>query len=154
MWRASIALLAVLLPAEALMGEPRIDALRAAEQLFVRYQTLERAFDPAITELYADQAIIHLSAPTATGRMQSFEVPAEIYTGLLRQTLREARQRGDYNRYRDVEYVAVDAGVRIRGIRHSVWKGYDSPFSMVVAQGPDGRWVIIEEVQRVPRPPD
>ncbi|NIX11202.1 MAG: hypothetical protein GWN05_06590 [Gammaproteobacteria bacterium] len=153
MRRASAGLMS-LLAAAPLVAAPGIDAVRAAEALFVRYQALERAFDPAITELYSDQAIIYLSAPTATGRMQSFEVPAEIYTGLLRQTLHQARARGDYNRYRDVKYVPVDAGVRIRGIRHSVWRGYDSPFSMLVVRRPDGRWVVVEEVQKVPQPPE
>lgn len=126
------------------------ELLEAAKAFFARYQRLEQAYDPALAELYSDQARIHLAGPTAEGRMQYFNVPGNIYKGFLRQSMSAARARGDYSEYRGVSFVREDSTVHIEGIRRSMWKGYERPFSMRIRQRDDGRWVIVEEVQNIP----
>lgn len=116
-----------------------------AKKLFARYQALERGFDPAMADLYGDDAVIHVKRVYADGVIRQLEIPGELYKTALRQSAAEAKKRGDVNDYSDVRYEHEGKGVRIRAKRDSHWQHYASPWSILVAPDAKGHWLIREE---------
>jgi hypothetical protein len=128
-------------------------ALAAVQAAFQRYQQLERTFDPALAELYADDAVVWMTRHHPDGRVGQLKIPGAIYRQFLRQSMAEARARGDYNAYTDVRYRAEGDGVRVTAVRRSLWRHYRSPYSALWTEVRPGKWCIVEErlVQQVPR---
>jgi hypothetical protein len=73
-------------------------------------------------------------------------MPALSYKSLIRQVMPKAKAAGDLSTYSDVRYTPEDGRVRISATRHSELKKYASPFSLLVGPGPDGSWLIFEEI--------
>ena len=119
--------------------------LAAAKALFLRYQSLERSFDPALADLYADDAVIRVRRVYVNGVVRYLKVPAELYKPALRQSAATAREQGDFNEYSGVSYRREGERVRIDAQRYSVWQHYRSPWSLWVAPDAGGRWLIREE---------
>lgn len=122
------------------------DSRARAEQLWNRYVALEAAFDPAVADLYADDAVIRNRRTYPTGEVREAAVPAAQYKLLVRQAIPLARARNDISRYSNCSYVADGARVRILCARFSVLKNYTSPISVLVGPGPGGGWLIFEEL--------
>jgi hypothetical protein len=125
-------------------ADPR-NAVAAARSLFARYTALEQQFDPAIADLYSDQAVITNKRTYPTGEVRTLTFPAVQYKELIRRAMPLAKARGDTNRYSGCAYTPEGAGVRIKCTRTSVLKQYDTPISLLVAPEADG-WVIREEL--------
>lgn len=126
-----------------------------ARAWFARYQSLERGFDPALADLYADRAVIWITRVYPSGVVRQLKIPGELYKQMLRQSMPLARAHGDYNRYSAVRYRREGNGVRIEASRYSVWRHYRSPYSLLIAPDASGHWHVIEERvrQRVPATP-
>jgi hypothetical protein len=122
------------------------DARAKAEQVLERYRTLERAFDPAIADLYADDALILTRRTYPTGEVRDLTIAAADYKALIRSTIALAKARGDVSRYSDCTYARAGARVRVACARYSELKGYTSPISLVVGPGPAGTWLVFEEL--------
>jgi len=122
------------------------DARAKAEQLWNRYVALEAAFDPAVADLYSDDAVIRNRRTYPTGEVREATVPAAQYKLLVRQAIPLAKARNDISRYSNCSYVADGARVRILCARFSVLKNYTSPVSVLVGPGPGGGWLIFEEL--------
>ena len=122
------------------------DARARAEQLWSRYVALEQAFDPAVADLYADDALIRNRRTYPTGDVREATVPAAKYKELVRQAIPLAKAQHDVSRYSGCTYEAQGARVRIVCARFSVLKNYTSPISMLVGPGPGGAWLIFEEL--------
>jgi hypothetical protein len=121
------------------------DARAKAEQLWNRYVALEAAFDPAVADLYADDAVIRNRRTYPTGEVREATVPAAQYKVLVRQAIPLARARNDISRYSGCTYAAEAARVRVACARFSTLKNYTSPISLLVGPGPAGGWLIFEE---------
>lgn len=122
------------------------DARAKAEQLWARYVALEAAFDPAVADLYADDALIRNRRTYPTGEVREATVPAAQYKLLVRQAIPLARARNDLSRYSGCTYASEGERVRIVCARFSVLKNYTAPMSLLVGPGPGGGWLIFEEL--------
>ena len=122
------------------------DARAKAEQLWNRYVALEAAFDPAVADLYAEDALIRNRRTYPTGEVREAIVPAAQYKLLVRQAIPLAREKNDISRYSGCTYAAEGARVRIVCARFSVLKNYTAPISLLVGPGPGGGWLIFEEL--------
>jgi len=63
----------------AAQGAPTADARAKAERLLERYIALEAAFDPAVADLYADDAVIRNRRTYPTGEVHEVTAPAAQY---------------------------------------------------------------------------
>jgi hypothetical protein len=143
---ARLAVFLVLLPAVAGAQGLPADARATAEQLWNRYVALEAAFDPAVADLYADDAVIRNRRTYPTGEVREATVPAAQYKALVRQAIPLAKASNDLSRYSGCTYAAEGARVRVVCARFSVLKNYTAPISMLVGPGPGGAWLIFEEL--------
>ena len=117
----------------------------AAKQFFEQYVALGHAYDAAVADLYADDALIKNRRVYPTGDVRELTMPAESYKTLIRQTMPLAKIRGDRSTYSDVNYTAEGQRVRIKASRFSELKKYKSPITFLVGPSPNGRWLIYEE---------
>lgn len=144
MKRAALAMLwFFLLPVAAVAQE---ESFAAAKALFERYVQLEHTFDPAVADLYADDALIQNKRTEADGRVREIRVPAPAYKDLIRKAMPLAKTRGDISTYSDVTYTMEGERVRIKATRLSALKKHISPFSLLVGPNGRGSWVIYEEL--------
>ena len=122
------------------------DARAKAEQVLERYRALERAFDPAIADLYADDALILTRRTYPNGEVRDLTIGATEYKALIRSTIPLAKARGDVSRYSGCTYAPAGVRVRIACARYSELKDYTSRISLVVGPGPGGAWLVFEEL--------
>jgi len=118
----------------------------AAKALFDKFTQLERNFDPAAADLYADDALIRNKRRYPDGQVRELTLPADQYKALIRQAMPLAKARGDTSSYSAVTFTNEGPGVRIQATRFSHLKKYSSPLSMLVAPGAGGTWLIREEL--------
>ena len=128
------------------LGAVHVHAADEAKALFGRYVQLERAFDPAAADLFADDAVIKNKRIYPTGQIRELTLAGAQYKALIRQAMPLAKARGDTNSYSNVTFTNEGSGVRIRATRFSDLKKYSSPLSLLVGAGVDGRWLIREEL--------
>lgn len=117
-----------------------------AKALFQRYVSLERAFDPAVADLYADDARIKNKRTYPTGQVRELSMPAPQYKTIIRQTMPLAKAKGDTSTYSDVTFTEEGGGVRIHATRFSDLKKYSSPISLLLAPDSAGHWQVKEEL--------
>ena len=115
------------------------DARAKAEQLWARYVALEQAFDPAVADLYADDAVIRNRRTYPTGEVREATVPAAQYKLLVRQAIPLAKARNDLSRYSGctTRPTGPACGSPVRASR--CLKNYTSPISRAGGAGA-GRW--------------
>lgn len=118
--------------------------LNAAEKLFQRYVELEQEFDPAVVDLYSDDAKITNERLFPDGSTRLLSMPAPAYKQLIRSSLPLARSRGDANVYFDIDFQALGDQIQITATRFSELKKYSSPLALRVAKR-SGAWLIVEE---------
>ena len=122
------------------------DEVAQAKRLFDQYVALSAAFDEKVADLYADSARIQNTRRYPDGEPHRMNMPALSYKALIRQVMPKAKAAGDLSTYSDVRYAPEDGRVRISATRYSELKKYASPFSLLVRPGPDGNWLIFEEL--------
>jgi hypothetical protein len=144
--RSWLAIVVAVIPAIAGAQSLSAEARAKGEQLWSRYVALEAAFDPAVADLYADDAVIRNRRTYPTGEVREATVPAAQYKLLVRQAIPLAKARNDLSRYSSCTYTAEGARVRIACARFSVLKNYTSPMSLLVGHGPAGGWLVFEEL--------
>lgn len=116
-----------------------------ARALFEQFVRLTEAFDPAITDLYAETAKISNRRMFPDGTSREMSMPAPSYKTLLRQVLPVAKEQNDLDRYSEVRYIVEGDNVRITATRYSVMKDYSAPHTLLVGPDTDGTWRILEE---------
>ena len=118
----------------------------AAKQFLAQYAALENAYDPALSDLYADDALIKQRRSMPMGEPRDVMIPASKYKTLLRQNIEMAKAGGDRSTYSDVTYTREGEFIRIDALRHSEMNKRTTPFSIVIGRSPSGNWLIYEEV--------
>lgn len=121
-------------------------ARASAKTLFASYDSLAAAFDPAVADLYCDNALIQNTRRFPNGETRVMEFPAADYKRLIRVAMPVAQARADYNTYSEVEYAQEGGNVRITATRFSLLKGYASPLSILVGPCAGDSWAILEEI--------
>ncbi|HEV3457480.1 MAG TPA: hypothetical protein VHG32_13035 [Thermoanaerobaculia bacterium] len=122
-------------------------ARKNAEALFNRYIDLEHAFDPALVDLYADEAHIQ-SRVIVPGRPPTVRTwSGAQYKDLLRRALAKAKEkRQDLNFYSAVNYLRDGSRVRIKAMRYAELQKAVSPVELLVGPNAAGTWRIFEEL--------
>ncbi|MDP2653039.1 MAG: hypothetical protein Q8Q08_03300 [Candidatus Omnitrophota bacterium] len=124
-----------------------VDEMTAKARVFWdRYVAMERSFDPAIADMYADDAVIKNYRRYPNGQVREMILGAPEYKDMIRGTMGLAKLRGDASRYSNFSYKAEGERVRIVCSRFSELKKYDSSYELLVGPGPDGTWLIFEEI--------
>lgn len=119
----------------------------AAQTLMKEYMRLEASYSEKLVELYDDTAVIRNVRTYANGVQHQIDLPGATYKQMIRKVLPLARQRGEFSRYKEIQYQALsEERVRVTATRRAMSKGYDSPIAWVVGPNDQGRWVIWEEV--------
>ncbi|MBX9570063.1 MAG: hypothetical protein K2X77_14280 [Candidatus Obscuribacterales bacterium] len=119
-----------------------------AQKVFKQFSEMERAFDPAVAELFAPNAVVKDVRVYQDGQTKTITWSGTDYKQVLRAGLPVAKIRNDLNTYSAIAYSREGANVRIKGSRHNTLKKYSGPFELVVAPvTANGRtsWKIIEE---------
>lgn len=116
-----------------------------ARAVFDQYVALEAGFDPAVADLYADDAVIRNTRRQVDGTSETRTLPARTYKELIRTAMPMAKVRGDSNRYSSVRTRMEKGGVRVTASRYSNLKRNETPLSLLIAQR-GGRWLIVEEI--------
>lgn len=140
-----LAALLVALPATAAepsSSDPQLDKARA---MFRRYVALDQSFDPALADLYADEAQIRTAKLLPTGKTQTFPIPAPQYKELVRYAAELARKQGDKRIYTEVRYDKEARGVRVNAVRISLLKKDRNWVSILFGPSRGGEWRILEE---------
>ncbi len=119
---------------------------QAARKLFEQYVYLEKAFDPAVADLYADDAKIQNTRTYPNGTKRTLTIPSLQYKDLIRKSMPLAKARADTNEYKDVKLIEEGKNIRITATRFSNLKNYDSPISILVGSTKEGQWKILEEI--------
>ncbi|HVR07938.1 MAG TPA: hypothetical protein VMW75_07795 [Thermoanaerobaculia bacterium] len=122
-------------------------ARKKAETLFNRYIDLEHAFDPALVDLYSDEAHIQ-SRVIVPGRPPTVRTwSGAQYKELLRRALAKAKEkRQDLNFYSAVNYLRDGSRVRIKAMRYAELQKAVSPVELLVGPDAAGSWRIFEEL--------
>ena len=97
---------------------PAAPALEKARALFKAYADEEGRFDPAVADLYADDAVIRNKRTYPDGQVREMTLPAPKYKELIRAAMPLARERGDTSRYSNsagTPRKASGSGSRARG---------------------------------------
>jgi hypothetical protein len=117
-----------------------------ARECFERYVALEAACDPAVADLYADDAKIQNTRVSPDGQKRVTTMAALAYKEQIRQTMPAAKPRGDISKYSELNLTKEGDKVRVTAIRFSELKRYSAPLSMLVGPDGNGAWRIYEEV--------
>jgi len=121
------------------------DPVAEAKQLFSTYVDRLNSFDPAVADLYADDAKIENTRKYPDGTKRIVTVPAPKYKTMLRGAMPVARQHHDTSEFFSVDYTPVGDGVRIETTRFTSVKKEATPLTLVVGPAADGKWLILEE---------
>jgi hypothetical protein len=113
--------------------------------VFEQYVALEAKFDPAIADLYADDAVIKNTRRYPDGTSRATVLPAPAYKDLIRKSMATAKARGDTQKYSGIKSKIEDGKLRVTATRYSDLKKHNSPVSLLIAQR-SGRWLIVEEL--------
>jgi hypothetical protein len=138
-----LSLLAAPIGAATLLAQDSI-APASAEQFFDRFVTLSRAYDPAVADLYADDATIQTVQRNADNTPRTVRFIGEPYKRLIRRAMPLAKQRGDRDSYSNVSVSVEGRRARIHCTRYNELKRYASPFELVLERSGNS-WQIIEE---------
>ena len=126
---------------------PEAQARRFFEELI----DLERRYDPALADRYADSARIAKHRRLPDGGVQYGSSSGAEHKPLLRRWMPGAAARGAHNEYSEVRYKDLGNGyVQITMRQHQLPKDFTTIVELVVGPSPDGRWLIWEETSEAP----
>lgn len=113
--------------------------------LWDTYVKLERAFDPAVADLYSDRAVCTNTRRYPDGTSKLMTMSGSDIKKLIVQVAPISKQKGDANTYSNVDITPMAGGrYKISATRFSLMKKYSSPMTWIVGQE-FGKWVILEE---------
>ncbi|WP_156312401.1 hypothetical protein [Marinagarivorans algicola] len=120
--------------------------LSTPEALFKRFVELGENFDPAVANLYADDAKIVFFRQHPHGLERQMAVSGYEWKSLISKIMPVAKLTQDISRYQEVEVIAQDDAFKIKANRYVERKCYwDAGYYMMVKKSPSGQWLIIEE---------
>ncbi|MCA9402710.1 MAG: hypothetical protein KC897_02920 [Candidatus Omnitrophica bacterium] len=115
------------------------------EAFFNRFVELEHNFDPAVADLYTDEARIRTLRLQPDGRRNPMEMSGRQMKGLIDKVMPLAEQRGDISTYSDVRYSTEGNRVTIHATRYSAAKCYTDPNYYIVIEDTGAGYRIVEE---------
>lgn len=120
---------------------------------FNKYDALNRTFDPAAFDLYADNAKFYMTQKLPDGSESRVSMPISNVKALKNDAMNYAKQVGDIDQYSNV--VIKDqgdgAGVKITADRYSLRKCVtDHSFYLLVKKNSEGQLLISEAGAEIP----
>lgn len=130
--------------ASGAVADPSLD--REARDFLARYIALGEAFDPAVAELYADDALVKAYRRYPFGLERAMEMSGVAWKELIRTAMPWAKAQNDRSDFRVPEFQVDGGRVKIKANRYSFRKCYlDTGYYMILARQPDGSLRIVEE---------
>ena len=123
----------------------QVPAPSSAQELWDLYVELGTGFDPALADLYADDAVIHLTRRYPDGRTRTLQLMGKEYKPLVRQAMPVARNRGDVDVYSNVKFEDLGARTRITATRYGTLKNNQVPHELIVGNLGGMGWKILKE---------
>jgi len=120
--------------------------IASAQQLFAQFMALEQAYDPALADLYAPEALVTIRRTFPMGNPSDTLYLGADYKTFLRALLPAAKTNGERNRYSKISFTLEGEQVLVAAARYSELKGRTSPISLLVGQSPQGKWLIYQEL--------
>jgi hypothetical protein len=117
-----------------------------AKVLFKKYISRQSSFDPSVTELYSESAVIKNVSIGPDGKPNEIIIPFKQYKDLIESTMEHEKAIGDVITYADTNFEDQDEGVHVTANRVSVLKKTVSPVSFILLPDRAGQWLIYEEV--------
>ena len=117
----------------------------SAKELWEFYVELGTGFDPALADLYADDAVIHLTRRYPDGRTRTLQLSGKEYKPLVRQAMPVARNRGDVDVYSNIKFEELGDRIRITATRYGTLKKYQAPHELIVGNLGGVGWKILKE---------
>lgn len=114
----------------------------AAKSLFERYKELEASFDPALADLYKDDAKIDATWIEESGEKKSAILTGAAYKDVIRKSMTEAQEKKDTSTYTEIVYTVLDTGVQVSGKKKSSLKDTADLFSLLLVKDAEGKWMI------------
>jgi hypothetical protein len=124
----------------------QVPAPSSAEELWDQFVELGTGFDPALADLYADDAVIHLTRRYPNGRTRTLQLTGKEYKPMVRQAMPIARNRGDVDVYSNVQFEDLGDRTRITATRYGTLKKYRAPHELIVGNVGSAGWKILKEI--------
>src|SRR5687768_14763706 len=116
-------------------SEPELQA----KDVFSRYVALGNAYDPAVADLYLDDAVVRAFRRYPHGLERSMELPGSQWKALVRKVMPLARAQNDRSEYKEPRFEVSGDKIKISAKRYSVRKCYwDPAYYMVLQKQPGG----------------
>jgi hypothetical protein len=123
-----------------------LDASDEPQTFFNDYIRLGDAFDPAVADLYFDQALIHAYRVYPHGLERNMELSGVQWKQLVIQIMPLAKAQNDKSTFSNIRFTEINGGYKIKADRYSVRKCYtDTGYYMIVKPSENGNLKIIEE---------
>jgi hypothetical protein len=117
-----------------------------ARDFFARYAALGKAYDPAVADLYSDEAFIRAFRRYPHGLERAMELRGVQWKALVRKAMPLAKAQNDRSEYKEPRFEVTGGKVKISAKRYSVRKCYwDPSYYMVLQKQPNGSLTIVEE---------
>jgi len=102
-------------------------------QFFSHYRALADNFDIALSDSYADDALLRVVQTSPDGLERKMNLTGQQYKSAMSSVMKYAKQRGDISEYSEIKAsVSEERGV-ITAVRYSTVKCFtDSDFWMVI----------------------
>ena len=117
----------------------------SAQELWDDFVELGTGFDPALADLYADDAVIKLTRRYPDGRTRTLQLTGKEYKPMVRQAMPIARNRGDVDVYSNVKYENLGDRTRITATRYGTLKKSRAPHELIVGNLGGSGWKILKE---------
>lgn len=117
--------------------------LASARSFFDHWVDLERDFDPALLDLYADNAVIRTAHKGPDGAVKTIEQPMAEYRQLALVALPLAKAKLDSSIYSDLTVVEDQGRAKISGKRTSNLSKQSAPFHVLLKPSGKG-WRVVE----------
>jgi hypothetical protein len=141
---------ALLLTVAVLAASPaqeRPDAsLERARQVIESYVTLERAYDPRLADLYADEAVIKSNQSGPNGESQWATAQGWQYKKMVRDAMPKFRSMGFKASYSGARYEMAGKNVRVSAVQYVDKSRSSNPIQWTIGPGRTSQWLILEQV--------
>jgi len=136
-------------PADARRDDDREELAELADgaTTFARFVDLERAFDPAVIELYADDGLVIERIEHSGVERRAREIPMRRYKAALAHALARRAHAPETAAHADIRYERIAPGwVRVRSLRRSSASRAPADYELVLRKSNDGAWRIVKEI--------
>jgi len=117
-----------------------------AKAFFDRYVALSDNFDPAVTALYSDSAVITSDRRYPHGAQREFSLSGSDFKQMMAVAMPLAKRQGDKSLFDRISISEFPGGARIKARRYSTRKCYyDEGYFMDIAQLDTGEFTIMRE---------